>query len=133
MAPNKPEKVEGIQVDKKCAKLHFLHATEWAAEDGTVIGEYAVTWEDDTSVTIPMRYGKDILDWWYDDTSSDPSEAKVAWKGDNELAKSQNHKIRLYRATWENTKPDLKVKTLDITSTKQTPAAPFCVAITGEE
>jgi hypothetical protein len=133
MVPNKPEKVEGIQVDKKFTKLHFLHATEWAADDGTVIGEYTVTWDDDTSVTIPIRYGKDILDWWYDDSSPEPSEAKVAWKGDNALAKGQNKKIRLYQATWENPKPDLKVKTIDISSNKQTPAAPFCVAMTAEE
>src|SRR5438132_4810994 len=27
----------------------------------------ARSWEDDTSTTIPIRYGKDILDWWFDD------------------------------------------------------------------
>jgi hypothetical protein len=133
MAPDKPEKVEGIKVDRKFTKLHLLHATEWAAENDTIIGEYTVTWDDDTSTTIPIRYGKDILDWWYDDSSPESSEAKVAWKGDNELAKGQNKKIRLYRATWENSKPELKVKTIDISSTKQTQAAPFCVAITAEE
>jgi hypothetical protein len=42
--------------------------------------EFTVTWEDDTSVTIPIVYGKDVMDWWYDDASSEPSRGKVAWK-----------------------------------------------------
>jgi hypothetical protein len=133
MAAQKPEKVVGIKVDHKLAKLHLLQATEWATEEDMIVGEYVVTFDDDTSTTIPIRYGEDLLDWWYGEASSEPSEAKVAWQGDNDLAKAQNKKIRLYRATWENPKPELKIKQLDFTSTKQTPAAPFCVAITGEE
>jgi hypothetical protein len=54
-----------------------LHATEWAAEEDTIVGEYTVTWDDDNSVTIPIVYGKDVLDWSYDDGSSEPSRAKV--------------------------------------------------------
>jgi hypothetical protein len=49
-----------------------LHATEWAAEEDTIVGEYTVTWDDDNSVTIPIVYGKDVLDWSYDDGSSEP-------------------------------------------------------------
>jgi hypothetical protein len=131
--PNGAAKVEGIAVQSKFARLHILHATEWAAEDDAIVGEYTVTWEDDTSVTIPIVYGKDVMDWWYDDACSEPSRGKVAWKGENDLAKQQQKKIRLYLTTWENSKPDTKVKTLDFASTKDTPAAPFCVAMTVEK
>ena len=133
MAANKPEKVSDIKVDKKLAKLHLLHATEWSADDGVIIGEYVITYDDDSTTTIPLRYGKDIQDWWYDDASSEPTEAKVGWQGENTLAKGQNKKIRLYVATWENPKPERKIKLIEVSSTKQTQAAPFCVAITGEE
>src|SRR5438132_758600 len=81
--PNGPAKLEGIKVGRKVAKLHLLHATGWSTDDETIIGEYVVTWEDDTSVTIPIRYGKDLLDWWFDDSSPAPAEAKVVWKGAN--------------------------------------------------
>ena len=57
----------------------------------------------------------------------------MAWKGENEHAKSLNAKIRLYLTTWENSKPDKKVVSIDFSSTKETPCAPFCVAMTAEE
>jgi hypothetical protein len=86
-----------------------------------------------TSVTIPIEYGKDVLDWWCHADSGEPTRGKVAWKGENDGAKTLNATIRLYLTTWENPKPDLKIKSIDYSSTKQTQAAPFCVAITGEK
>jgi hypothetical protein len=129
---DKPEKVEGITVDKKFAKLHILHATGFKADDDDIVGEYTVNWDDGSSTTIPIVYGKDVLDWWYTDDTPEPTRGKVAWKGENELAKSLNSKIRLYLTTWENTKPQQTVKTIDFSSTRQKEAAPFCVAITLE-
>jgi hypothetical protein len=131
--PDGPEKVEGIKVDKKFDKLHILHSTAWNTENDTIIGEYTITWDDDTTITIPITYGKDVLDWWYRDDSPEPTEGKVVWKGENEASKALNSKIRLYRTTWDNPKPDLKVKSIDYSATKKTNAAPFCVAMTVEE
>ncbi len=130
---DKPEKVEEIKVNKKFEKLHILHATGYKTEDDAVVGEYTVTWDDDTQGTIPITYGKDVLDWWYQDNSPVPANSKIAWKGENEAAKARNSKIRLYLTTWENPKPDKKVVKLDFSSTMQTEAAPFCVAMTIEE
>jgi hypothetical protein len=130
---DKPDKVEGIKVDKKCTKLHFLHATGYSTEYDTVIGEYTVNWDDGTSVTIPIVFGKDVRDWWYYDDTPEPTRGKVAWKGDNDYAKSLNAKIRLYLTTWDNPKPDKKIKGIDYSTTKETQCAPFCVAITAEE
>jgi hypothetical protein len=131
--PQGADKVEGIKVDQAFDKLHILHACGWSTEDGTVIGEYTVTWDDDTSVTIPIRYGKDVADWWYDDNSPEPSEAKVAWKGAYEASRKAGKKTRLYLMTWENPKPDKKVARIDFSTNKQTQAAPFCVALTVEK
>jgi hypothetical protein len=133
--PKLPKKVEGIAVDRKFAKLHLLHATQWYDNDeDAIIGEYVVTWEDDSSVTIPVVYGKDIRDWWYYEDTPEPTRGKVAWKGENEAAKALNAKVRLYLTTWENPKPEKKVKTIDMVATKEgTAAALFCVAMTAEE
>jgi hypothetical protein len=135
---DKPEKAEGIKVDKKVTKLHFLHAAgfgspEGQGPDGAIIGEYAVKWDDESSVTIPIVFGKDVLDWWYKEGAAAPTRAKVAWKGENEFAKGQDFKLRLYLTTWENTKPDKKIVSIDFSSTMETDCAPFCVAMTGEE
>jgi hypothetical protein len=130
---DKPEKVEGLKVDAKLTKLHILHATAWQTDDDTLIGEYTVNWDDGSTLTIPIEYGKDVLDWWCNADSPEPTRGKVAWKGDNEGAKTRNATIRLYLTTWENSKPELKIKSIDYSTTKQSPAAPFCVAITGEK
>jgi hypothetical protein len=44
-----------------------------------------------------------------------------------------NAKIRLYLTTWENPKPDKKITAIDYSTTKETPCAPFCVAMSAEE
>jgi hypothetical protein len=89
-----PEKVEGLRVGAKLAKLHILHAAAWGTDDGTLIGEYTVNWDDGTSVTIPIEYGKDVLDWWCNADSGEPTRGKVAWKGENDGSKKFNATIR---------------------------------------
>jgi hypothetical protein len=132
---DKPEKVEAIKVEKKITKLHFLHASGFAldsAED-TTVGEYTVYWDDGKSVKIPIVWGMDVLDWWYKEDTPKPTRAKVAWEGENEFAKSRGYKIRLYVMTWENTRPDTEVASIDFSSTMETDCAPFCVGVTGQE
>jgi hypothetical protein len=133
MLPDKPDKVEGIKVDKRFTNLHILHATGWATDEDRIIGEYTITWEDETSVTIPIVYGKDVLDWWVAEDAAESGRAKVAWKGQNDASKGLGRKIFLYLTTWENPKPEKKVKTIDFSTTKETICAPFCVALTVEE
>jgi hypothetical protein len=61
-----------------------------------------------------------------------PSRGKVAWKGDNENAKGNGSKIRLYLLTWENPEPK-QIVSIDFGSTNIDEAAACCVAITAEE
>jgi len=141
---NRPEKVEGISVGGPFLKLHILHATQygggpnkegapWYVEDGTSIGEYKINYEDKSSETIPIVYGKDVRDWWFREDEAGVSRGKVAWTGDNDLAKKYDCRLRLYLATWENPHPEKKVVTIDYISKKKvTVASPFCVAITLE-
>lgn len=128
----RPAQVEGIKVDKKFAKLHILHATGWFVPDDTLIGEYTVHYEDKTKETIPIVFGKDVRDWWFYENTPGVSRGKVAWQGTNEATTGNKAGIRLYLTTWENPKLDKKVVRIDYSS-KNTDAAPFCVAITAEE
>jgi hypothetical protein len=144
MVPDDPEKVEGIKVGQKFVKLHILHAcgygggtnvegTSGHVPDDTTIGEYKVLYDDKTTATIPIVYGQDVRDWWYLEGEKETSRAKVVWKGENEQAKKLKCGVRLYMTTWKNPKPDKKVVSIDYIGRKNdTPAAPFCVAITAE-
>jgi beta-galactosidase len=130
---DKPEKAEGIKVNAKLSKLYFLHATHWSGKDGAIIGSYTVNYDDKSQETIPIVYGKDVLDWWFNDDSKEPTRGKVAWKGDNDDAKNNGSRVRLYLTTWKNPEPTRKVVSIDFASTNSEKAAPFCVAITAEE
>jgi hypothetical protein len=130
----KPEKVEGIKIGTKCQKLHFLHATGYRAEDDTVIAKYVVQYDDKTSETVEVVYGKDVVDWWAYPDQKGPSMGKAVWEGENEASKKFEAKIKLYLKTWENPHPKKKVVGLDFIGTAaESGAAPFIVAITAEE
>ena len=148
IVPERPEKIEGIKVDRKLAKLYILHATGFGGggntpgtpfyvEDGTFIGEYRINYEDKSSENIAIEYGKDVRDFWYREDREDEKEtsrAKVVWKGDNNLARQYSCRLRLYLTTWTNPKPEQKIVSIDYLSRKdETVAAPFCVAMTAEE
>jgi RNA polymerase sigma factor (sigma-70 family) len=131
---NKPEKVEGVSVGMTFSKLYFLHATHCQAPEDTLVGYYTVTYEDKSRHKIPIVYGKDVSDWWYKEGSTTPGLAEVAWNGEIDSARNTNgSRIRLYKSTWDNPVPARKVVSIDFASTNGADAAPFCVAITGEE
>ena len=140
---DKPEKVQGIKVGRAFSKLHILHATGYGGgpntegnplfvEDDTIIGQYTVRYEDKSEEIIEIAYGKDVRDWWFSQTEKGVTRGKVAWIGDNALAKQTDMGVRLYLTTWTNPSPRKKVAAIDYLSTNQTAAAPFCVAITAE-
>jgi hypothetical protein len=137
----RPEKVEGIKVGRAFGKLHILHATGYGSSpegntrhipDGTVIAEYRVRYERADTATIEVVYGKDVRDSWFDKDAPGVTRGKVAWEGDSEAAKRAGKRVRLYLTTWENPKPGKRVVEIDFVRAKDTPAAPFCVALTAE-
>lgn len=142
---NMPDKVEGIPVGKKFARLHLFHATgfgggpnlpgtPWYVEDGTLIGEYHVRYDDNSTESVAIVYGEDVRDWFYLPDEKEPSRGKVVWRGANDRAAQVGAKLRLYVSSWKNPKPDQKVLSIDYVSKKtETVAAPFCLAITVEE
>jgi len=141
----RPDKVEGVKVGRKVARLHLLHGTLYGngstigeegkegdplfVADGTRIAEYTVRYEDKTTEVIPVVYGEDVRDWWYTGSPKDLKRGKVAWEGENEYARGLDSKVRLFRGTWENPKPDKVVVGIDFAKVGDTPAAPLCVAI----
>jgi len=140
--PKRPKKVEGIKVDAKGVRLRILHGTGYGAygqpggplfvADDSNIGEYVVHYEDDSTATIPIVYGVDVRDWWSWGKPAEVKRGKIAWEGTNDFSEEQKQTIRLYLATWENPKPDLKITKIDYLAKGETAAAPFCIAITLE-
>jgi beta-galactosidase len=128
----RPQAVEGIQVNKRLTTLFFFHGTGWNPSDGTVIGQYRVHYADKTVETIPIVYGEDIRTWVSRLDPEPVTRGRVAWVGTNGSERRVGGTIRLYLGVWKNPHPEKKIISIDVISTN-TVAAPFCVAITGEE
>jgi hypothetical protein len=134
-----PEKVEGIKVDKTLAKLYILHAAECTSvPNRTLIGEYRVNFDDNSTSKIRIVMGEDVQDWW--DWWADPNAGnhkvspllRIAWTGDNAAATTHRRRLCLFATTWENPWPDKKVVSIDYSSKTDVASSPFCVAITAE-
>jgi hypothetical protein len=129
----RPEKFEGIRVGRTAAKLHFLQACGYSAEAGETVAKYVVHYADKTTAEIEVVYGKHVVDWWGYPDQKGPTDAEVAWEGENEAAKGFMAKVKLYRMTWANPHPDKEIAALDFaTADPKQACAPFCVAITAE-
>jgi hypothetical protein len=138
-APEPPATVAGIVLNARFESLHFLHSTmfgnAFGIDDGAEIGTYIVHYADKTEERIPIIYGRDVRDWWRDSDPLEPTRARVAWAGTNRAAAAsggQGSQIRLFSTQWKNPHPDRRVTTIDV-ETRDTPCAPFLVALTLEQ
>ena len=132
--PKRPEKVEGIEVEKTFKKLYIFHGAglqdRTYTKSGTVIGRYEVEYEDDSRATIPIVEGENVRDWGRD--RKPLIRAKLGWVGMNPKVRLILTSLRLYVTMWENPHPDKRVIAIDFISTT-THAAPFCLAMTVED
>jgi RNA polymerase sigma factor (sigma-70 family) len=138
-SPEPPAAVCGIAIDARFDRLHILQSTmfgnAFGLDDGTEIGTYTVHYADKTEARIPIIYGRDVRDWWRDSDAAEPSRGKVAWSGTNAATGESggaDGPIRLFSTEWTNPHPDRRVAAIDM-ETKDTPCAPFLVALTLEQ
>jgi Flp pilus assembly protein TadD len=127
-----PSIVENIEIGDECTRLHFLHSAincSFLAK-GTAIGLYRIHYVDGTHCEIPIILGQNVGSWW-NQPNEQAGDLTVAWEGANEASKKVAQAIRLYKTTWENPTPKIKVTTIDFLSNSEQ-AGPFLVAITAE-
>ncbi|MCL4177359.1 MAG: protein kinase [Verrucomicrobia bacterium] len=120
-------RLTGIPVHQACRRLHFLHAADCFAESESTIAVFTVHRSDGSQDRIPIRYGIEALPWDWESGGGE-RQAKVAWSGMSPAGLP----VRLYRTTWTNACPEVKVETIDLESTGMR-GVPFVVAITAEQ
>ncbi len=129
-----PAVVPGIKVGARAKKIHFFHGTQQQADAGTAVGTYVIHYADGKKETVPFAYQKQIVDWWHFPTQkNDPTEARIAWKGGNDLVdrNNENCEIRLYAFDWTNPHPDKVIASIDAVSS-MSKCDPFLIAVTLE-
>ena len=131
-----PERVEGIAVNRRCRRVHFLHASANPnVELGSFVLRYVLRYADGRPPhEILIRHGEEIADWVsHPGKPEKVTAAVVAWRGDSGYTASvPGGALQLYLCTKENPHPDVAVSSLDIISAMSA-GAPFVVAITVEE
>lgn len=124
-----PPTIKGIPINRKVARLHFLHGAVWHETAGVEVGCYRLHYANGQTEELSIRYGEDVIDWW----GAWPQRklealpyAEIAWSDTGPKSKIPR---RLYRRSWDNPLPEVMVKSLEFTSVMKK-SAPFLIAIT---
>ncbi len=89
-------------VAQGCDALYFLHGAAWAKQ-GEPVARYQVDLADGTTVTVPVRAGREVSDWW---SPADTAESAAGWVGKN----AAHEPVGLGIFAWRNPKPDVAVR-----------------------
>jgi hypothetical protein len=124
--------VNRIKVGRKFDRLHLLHSTSGRAKEGSLVARLVLHYADGGQAEVPVRYGERVraLWFWEFEPVRDPATA-MAWTGNNPSARAQGASLRLYRTTWKNPRPGVRVQSIDYIS-GATKSAPFLAALTVE-
>jgi hypothetical protein len=117
-----PERVEGIQIQQRAARCHFLHTEQWADWNETEKSEIAsvvVHYRNGQAERVPIRHGIDVASDWYSSTHDPKREAEVAWIGISVDSSANQNCLALYKSTWTNPQQDWEIATLDLESAKK--------------
>ncbi len=101
--------------------LYLFHTAAWSAKFDSPVAVYRLHYADGGQTDVPVKYGRDIIDWW---AARAPTSAKLAWVGHNGAAEVG---ISLFKI--ENPRPDQPLAGLEMIST-QTTCAPALIAAT---
>jgi hypothetical protein len=130
----RPDRVEGIAINRVFKRFHLLQGTGWNEPDGTPIASLVLHYADGEQREIQVLYGRHLRDWMFkpgEQESGVMENSRVGWIDSSPVAERQGLALRLYVTTWDNPRPEAEVTTLDYGS-RMTQCAPFLIALTVE-
>jgi len=129
-----PVSVEGIPANRFCHQLHLLHGMTGDADDQTVVAKLVLHYGDGTTADLNIVRGQQIYGWWFKGDGNPPlaGNTKVAWIGENPTAKRHGFRIWVFKTSFINPKPGMRVETIDYVSALTPIGAPFLLALTAE-
>jgi hypothetical protein len=136
-----PAQVAGIPIDRSCSRFHLLHGNGFIINTnfGTVVAKLVIHYENGTSNDLNLVAGENAFDWWNPLFKTGVPErwlqmapgTERAWTGSNPYIRKWQPELSLilYRTTFDNPQPEVKVSSVDYVST-QTITSPFLVGLT---
>ncbi|MCX7717363.1 MAG: beta-N-acetylhexosaminidase [Candidatus Sumerlaeaceae bacterium] len=120
-----PDAVTAEIAPRRVSQLRFLITATARTNDGTVIGDIAVGYDDGSTQTMPLVYGQNVFA--FDDFRMSRT-TWLAWQGETALGAP----VGLWDAAWINPEPSKPIRSITLKSAKQY-SAPILLAITGFE
>jgi hypothetical protein len=125
-----PDRVS-IPLGRKLSRFHVLHGTRWEGLEGKPVGSFVLHYTDGSDAETPIVYGDHLLcELAVKNPTHSCKAADLAWSGPDPTGRSE-YLFRVFKAKFENPRPDREVAWIDYTS-KVGKAAPFLVALTVE-
>ena len=129
-----PMRIDGIKIQRKCTRLHFLHSAGFGSvtDGGQQVGTYIVHFAGNRmQVEIPIIYGRDVRNWHNMADEPRSTAGSQAGRGGNGISADSQNLLRLFTATWVNVVPGEEIESIDFVSSRGK-VAPFLIAITAE-
>jgi len=138
-----PVKVGDIPIGRSCAKIHLLHGDNAIidANFGAVVSKLVLHYVDGSTRELKLVAGEQAIDWWFPLFKTGVPEKYLhmapgterAWTGSNPYIRKfePENSLILYKTTFDNPQPEVKISTVDFVST-ETIACPFFVGLTVE-
>jgi hypothetical protein len=122
----------GLPVQRTVLRASWLQGTVWATNPGEPTGFLIWHYVDGSTEKVPLTYGQTTARFWgdLDQVKRETDFPEPVWQH-HEPAQlvGKERWLRLYEQSWDNLRPGVLVTSLDFVSNKNSPAAPFIVAI----
>lgn len=118
-------------------RIHLIHGgVLWPASpvtlEGRAVAALVFHYADGGRSEVDIVYGQHVREWEASPSSKwEVAEGEVVWRGSNPVVAGAGTPLRLYRASWDNPRPEARVCSVDHVS-RMTAFAPFLIAITVE-
>jgi hypothetical protein len=126
--PNGPDKSSPIPVGRKVRGFFFAQAANYAQNPGATAGAYKILYADGKVETLPIVMRTNIYDWWWDWQEGEDSRTVAIPAKESLGGAGQNRFLRIWY--WENTRQDVPVKSITMTTQAGSPAALVLLGIT---
>lgn len=122
----------GLPVGRRFREAAWLQGTVWEDVEGRRVGELVWRYADGGTERVPIVYGRNTARFWREAGDPDGIVEAVSpvWEVHEAAAEvGVDRRVRLYRQSWVNPRPDIEVRTLDFVSDRESPASPFLVSL----
>jgi hypothetical protein len=122
-----PWKTSPISVGSPVRLVRLLLGCVWSDVEGREVGRLIWNYADGSRQEAELLYGKDVRRFWKrgNEGELEPAPAFVS-------AAEPGRETRIYVAMLENPNPEQQVVSFELESSRESPAAPFILAITIE-